>query len=304
MKEAVPNYYKKFKCIADKCAHSCCIGWEIDIDESAMSKYRSLNTDFGDKIRKNIEGDVPHFALQKDDRCPFLNEKGLCDIIIECGEGYLCDICAEHPRFRNFYTFFNETGLGLCCEEAARIILFEKEYFSVDLPENIELSDDEKDFFIKRKDIFSLLQNREKSISDRFSELAGQFGFEFSFSLEDLCDEYLSLERLDEKWTELLNKLKGFSFNGEIFKEKAFQIPFEQLAVYFVFRHLSEALWDDDYSARIKFALKSCYLIGALYWQYKFECGDINHEKMADFARMYSAEVEYSEENSDKLMYD
>ena len=303
MLEVFPNYYKKFKCIADKCAHSCCIGWEIDIDARTMTKYRMLGSDFGDKIRENIEGDVPHFKLQKDDRCPFLNEKGLCDIIIECGEGYLCDICAEHPRFRNFYTYFTETGLGLCCEEAARIILFDEECFSVSLPENVDLTEDEKEFFIKRKEIFSVLQNREKSIAERFSEIGEQFGFKFGFSLENLCDEYISLERLDENWTAELEKLKKFSFDGEIFKERAFQIPFEQLAAYFIFRHLGEALWDDDYATRIKFALKSCYLIGALWWRYKCEFGNINPEKMADFARMYSAEVEYSEENLDKLIY-
>ena len=31
-----PSYYKKFKCIADKCHHNCCIGWEIDIDDEAL----------------------------------------------------------------------------------------------------------------------------------------------------------------------------------------------------------------------------------------------------------------------------
>ena len=36
MKLFAPEYYKQFKCIADKCTHSCCIGWEIDIDEEAL----------------------------------------------------------------------------------------------------------------------------------------------------------------------------------------------------------------------------------------------------------------------------
>lgn len=303
MIEVFPNYYSKFKCIADKCTHSCCIGWEIDIDERMMAKYHSLKTPFGDKIRENIEGDVPHFILQKGDRCPFLNKNGLCDIIIECGEGYLCDICAEHPRFRNFYTDFTETGLGLCCEEAARIIVFAKEKFSIDLPEDIELSEDEKHFFTKRNEIFSLIQNREKSIAERFSELSELFGFKFNFSMENLFDEYISLERLDEKWTDVLNKLNTFSFNGEIFKEKEFQMPFEQLSVYFIFRHLGDALWDEDFGARVKFALKSCYLIGAIWWRYKCEHGDISPEIMVDFARMYSAEVEYSEDNLEELIY-
>ena len=43
MKEVFPNYYKKFKCIKDKCKHNCCIGWEIDIDEDTMDLYNSLD---------------------------------------------------------------------------------------------------------------------------------------------------------------------------------------------------------------------------------------------------------------------
>ena len=34
MKLIAPDYYNKFSCIADKCRHSCCVGWEIDIDEN------------------------------------------------------------------------------------------------------------------------------------------------------------------------------------------------------------------------------------------------------------------------------
>ena len=29
----IPDYYKEFQCIADQCEHSCCIGWEIDVDD-------------------------------------------------------------------------------------------------------------------------------------------------------------------------------------------------------------------------------------------------------------------------------
>ena len=99
MKEVFPNYYNKFKCIADKCKHNCCIGWEIDIDEDTMDSYDCLDNDFGKKIRECIEGEEPHFVMKDDGRCPFLNDKGLCDIIIEYGDGAICDICYLHPRF-------------------------------------------------------------------------------------------------------------------------------------------------------------------------------------------------------------
>ena len=37
-----PDYYNKFKCIANRCRHSCCIGWEIDIDDSTLQKYNNF----------------------------------------------------------------------------------------------------------------------------------------------------------------------------------------------------------------------------------------------------------------------
>ena len=32
----VPDYYETFRCIAGECKDSCCIGWEIDIDEDNL----------------------------------------------------------------------------------------------------------------------------------------------------------------------------------------------------------------------------------------------------------------------------
>lgn len=111
-----PNYYKKFKCIKGECKHSCCIGWEIDIDIETLEFYKTDS-----EIIKNIElCDTPHFVLGKDERCPFLNKNNLCDIILKYGEQGLCQICNDHPRFVNEYNSREEIGLGLTCEAAAR----------------------------------------------------------------------------------------------------------------------------------------------------------------------------------------
>ena len=54
MKIIAPNYYSQFKCIADKCNHSCCIGWEIDIDNETLEKYNKINNVFGERLKANI----------------------------------------------------------------------------------------------------------------------------------------------------------------------------------------------------------------------------------------------------------
>ena len=298
MIEVYPNYYDKFRCIADRCKHNCCIGWEIDIDDDTMKLYNALDTPFGEKIRANITGDIPHFILKDGDRCPFLNKNGLCDIISEYGEDGICDICYLHPRFKNFFTYFEETGLGLCCEEACRIILTEKEKFSIDTPNETVLSKEEVEFLKIRQQIFSVLTNREKSIFNRFSELAEKFGLRFDFSLNTLYESYLSLERLDVSWTKELERLADFSFDKKVFLKKEMQLLFEQLGVYFIFRHLTGAFSDGNYESKVKFALLSCYIIGALFQSYKY----IELEKMVDIVRMYSAEIEYCEENINSVM--
>ena len=93
-----PDYYKEFKCIAGACRHTCCAHWEIDIDEESLARYKRDGIPYISE-----EGDDPHFEL-KEDRCPFLNHENLCELILEHGEDYLCQICRDHPRFRNYFT--------------------------------------------------------------------------------------------------------------------------------------------------------------------------------------------------------
>ncbi len=118
-----PDYYADFHCIADRCRHTCCEGWEIDIDEESLKKYLALPGAFGDRLRSGISRTgSPHFILNND-RCPLLNQNNLCDLILQCGEESLCQICADHPRFRNYWSDRVELGLGMACEEAAQLIL-------------------------------------------------------------------------------------------------------------------------------------------------------------------------------------
>ena len=132
MKLVAPNYYKNFKCIAEKCKNNCCkAGWEIDIDDDTSKLYKSINSDFGKKLNANIDySDPAHFLLNKEGICPFLNNENLCEIYINLGEDSMCQICKDHPRYYEWFSCVKECGIGLCCEEAARIILTNTSPFS------------------------------------------------------------------------------------------------------------------------------------------------------------------------------
>ena len=118
-----PSYWKEFRCIAAQCGDNCCIGWEIDIDSESGRFYRSVEGRFGERLNREIcnENGEAHFRLHGE-RCAFLNHENLCDIILNLGETSLCQICAEHPRFYEWFGDVKEAGLGLCCEAAGRLI--------------------------------------------------------------------------------------------------------------------------------------------------------------------------------------
>ena len=216
MKLIAPSYYPSFKCIGGSCRHSCCVGWEIDIDEKTSEYYKSVGGAFGKRLAENIDfnSETTHFRLCDGERCPFLNSENLCDIILNLGEDRLCQICDDHPRYRNFYSDRTEIGLGLCCEAAVELIIGNKEKATL-----ITLSDDgaeggvdvEDELLLDMRDrIFGILQDREKNIDERISTLFRVFELSMPDRTQtEWTDVYLSLERLDERWEEMLLRLKS-----------------------------------------------------------------------------------------------
>ena len=33
------DYEEQFRCLADRCPHSCCVGWEVMLDEDHARRY-------------------------------------------------------------------------------------------------------------------------------------------------------------------------------------------------------------------------------------------------------------------------
>jgi len=295
MKLIAPDYYTRFQCIADRCRHNCCIGWEIDIDPDTCEFYSTVGGPLGDELAEKIEyGDEPHFRLAENERCPFLDERNLCRIITELGEEALCDICADHPRFRNYFSDQTEIGLGLCCEAAAELILRNPDVVRlITLEDDGEHSCDNKSdaFFAVRDEIFFLLQNRRMSTSDRLDTVAVRFDASVpNHTPATWARIYSSLERLDPEWDICLKKLA----ESDSLSSALSDIELEQLTVYFVYRHLSGSTFDGTFKERLSFCLLSVRIIDAI-------CAACC-KSGAEIARMYSSEIEYSDENIQALL--
>lgn len=124
MKIVTPAYFSQFHCIASDCPETCCAGWEVVVDPESEARYRALQTPLGDRIRgmMMVEDGETCFHCNPDGRCPFLNDRNLCDIQAEMGEEALCRTCHIYPRFIHDFGGTREMGISISCPEAARII--------------------------------------------------------------------------------------------------------------------------------------------------------------------------------------
>ena len=293
MKLLAPLYYKEFKCIADKCLHSCCIGWEIDVDKETLKKYQKLKSDYGTVIRNSISTDgTPHFRLGECDRCPHLDERGLCKIILGVGEDYLCDICREHPRFYNF-TIVAEVGVGMSCPEAARLILSSPDFASTEEVGEVDVEPDDVlfDGRAERTKVYDVLQK-----NDYISALAQVYDA-YSIDVEE-NDRWLkildSLEYLNADHKELfLQYTSALRPAGEAVGEYC-----KRFLAYFIYRHCTEAVDGEDFCTRLSFCLFCERLFASLICSQEAQ----TLQEVATLASIISEEIEYSDDNTLALM--
>ena len=221
MKYHKPSFFDQFKCIGSACTDTCCAGWEIEVDETTAQGYLAEKGAFGDRLRREI-GSEPgeYFFKLKNNRCPFLNKENLCDIFINLGEDRLCDICREHPRFYNWFGDYTEVGLGLCCEEAERLLFSDSKpltFVEEVHTDASDLLDDESEeceqMLEERKAIFSILQNRKKNIGARLKRLLLQLPYADEMLLLTVpileWDDPESIPKLDYNAKPSTNTLKS-----------------------------------------------------------------------------------------------
>ena len=307
----VPNYYPRFRCIADACRHSCCVGWEIDVDEEALTRYDGVTGELRARLDRGIDrhAEPPCFRLTADERCPFLNARGLCDIITELGEEALCHICADHPRFRHAQSDRVELGLGLCCEAAGALILGQTEPVSLMTlpeeasrreraaweeptpPEPFELSMREL-----RDEALEILGDVTCPVALRQRRLLRRMGVSVPDGSYAAWSRLLwDMERLDPAWEADLRRLACTEGSVETEPEGEGSEAYAHLLAYFLYRYMTA---EDDGRAhpvgvRVAFAVISTALIHAILRAR----GEDSFETLVEVSRLYSSEIEYSEEN-------
>lgn len=286
-----PVYYQEFACIANRCRHSCCIGWEIDVDPDTHAFYQTLQGDYAKEIRDSIDADdQPHFVLTAHDRCPHLDEHGLCRIIKAYTKDALCEICREHPRFYHDTPHGKEVGLGLCCEEACRIVLGSDHFADMIELEDLEGEPDCQAFDATplRAQVFALLANASMPYSQKLHEICNMF---------DVTPAVLS----DSEWKSILGGLEYLDvahlalfscYDASLASPAYAEAILTRALAYFVYRHCSPS--DDQ--------IDFCENLGLALFLERLLCSMIcaGHDPY-DAARILSEELEYSEDNTDTI---
>ncbi len=293
MKKYEFNYSKNFKCIGSSCKHNCCVGWEIFIDKKTREFYESLKE--VDPRFDGISYDNGCVRLDKNFRCPYLDGDNLCHIIKNYGEKNLSKTCKTHPRFINFFSSFTETGLGLYCEEACKIILSLNAKMKPVLVYKNKftkpLTPLEKKILALRKEALGIAQDRTRSISERLN------------LLEKLSK--IDLNRKDfSAWAKIFDGLEKLNANKDYFSflhnlesfpvvtKNDYSVCFEQVLSYLIYRHVSRAIDEIDSSVRLAFVVLSFKIIYCLF----VFLGD-SLDALIEACRFYTSTVELSDDN-------
>jgi len=165
------EFYDDFSCIADGCSFTCCQGWEIIVDIDTYNKWKSDEMKFGYILKniktKKVNNEIQYFIkMGQKMHCPFLDEKGLCDIVIKCGEDCLSNACSLFPRLENVFGNLKECSLSCACPTVVDLIN------NIDGKLNLTFEGDEKiwdDISIEyriREVMINTLQNSEFSLND------------------------------------------------------------------------------------------------------------------------------------------
>ena len=281
--EIRPVFYDNFICLAGRCRHSCCRGWEIDVDEVSLQRYRDFAGPLGEELRASLEekDGTWSFRLTGDDDCPFLRRDGLCRLILELGEDSLCDICALHPRFFQDIAGHELAGVGLSCEASAALLL--------DLPGEL-LFLNESNERLTLSDVLSLLGQRPAPGGLHFSPRVDGAYYRAIFRRYGQC------EAIDQAWTRDLAALaadpEGAARRAEEYTARYDRDAFERLFTYILYRQL-EFLEPLGLPALLEYAGEAADFI----FLWSAVTGDL-----PECLRRWSAQMEYSEENTAFLL--
>lgn len=112
------DIYREFKCIADACPNTCCVGWEVFIDKNTYKKMAEKEEQLGIPAKEWLKDNGEIVSVRLDhERCPMLADNNLCNVVMKLGPEYLSSVCTIYPRAYASYGDTIERHLQISCPE-------------------------------------------------------------------------------------------------------------------------------------------------------------------------------------------
>ena len=157
--------------------------------------------------------------------------------------------------------------------------------------------EEDREFFLWRDTIFKTFSDKSIAITDRIG-IKNEM-----ICSKELLNKYLTLEILDSSWQANIEELiKAYDDIRVITISKEFDDCFEQLLLYFSYRHLPLLLDGKDDNNILNFIKSSTSVIFSLCQLHIKQYGKLTIDDIIEYSRMYSSEIEYSQENLDALI--
>ena len=231
MKTIKPDFYDTFQCTADKCTFTCCQEWKIAVDEKTEEKWKNYpNPDQESKMlceSVTEKDDTRIIALNREKKCPFLDDNRLCKLVTNYGEEILSKTCQTFPRQIHHFQMEDdaihvenstntpkicsdtqeeriEYSLVACCPAVVDIWMEQEEIQWVE-----DISETREICFSVREEMFSIMKDRANSNEKNMLLL-----FFMLLDLEEVCpNEEItdsSEDDIEERNRKLWSKLQEY----------------------------------------------------------------------------------------------
>lgn len=337
MLQIYPPFYKRFRCMASACPDSCCVGWEVVVDDDAAAFYRRLPGPLGSALREamTIDADGDRIFTMADGHCPFWTQEHLCRLELELGPEAPCATCRKFPRLTQDYGVFTEYGLTLACPEAARQILTQSGPWTLETqggPGDPQAAECDWAFLLElisaRSTLLELLWRQDLSSREglalclatgsRFqalwdgqapepwqeAEFLSRFRAESPGDFRPLLQLHRNLEILTPAWQALLEEalatpVTACHLAGLETPDSGLEL--RNLGTYYLYRYWLQAVSDWDCVLKLQKLAAAWAVIRYLQAVHRSKIGTLSQEFRIRLHQLYSKEVEHDGENEAAL---
>lgn len=173
-KKLVMSWLMDFSCPGgNDCGRTCCCNdWAIRLTDAEIERYKALEGEVAELNRKSINYDEKAYSFDEKGKCPVMDERGYCRLVLAYGECVLSNTCTMFPRNRFVYEDIEEYLVEICCPLVAKFLLSGKpiEFSITDTEEECEVDIDNIKLYDALNSVRIFLMNIFDCLPQKYSQ--------------------------------------------------------------------------------------------------------------------------------------